>query len=202
MIRINLLEEQRATQRAAVGISVPTLPQENLLYYVLQAAIPIVVILVVVGWGWRNHQKIEQLNADIKKEQAELDRLQAVIKLNEELEAKRDLLRRKIEVITKLKRNQDVPVRMLDQLSKNLAEYLWLTRMRVQGERTINLQGMTNSEYAVATFMRNLQNSPFFDNIRPKGMKKSRSLYSWELTVNFVLPEEKAEPAQVQKAEK
>jgi len=188
MIRINLLEEQRGTQRTA-AVSVPSLPQENLLFYVLQGLIPLVAILVIGGWAMKNNATISQLNDDIAHEKAELERLKAVIELNNQLEKKRDLLRRKIEVISKLKRNQDVPVRMLDNLSRNLSEFLWLTDTKVKG-RVLELRGRAQNEYAVAQFMRNLQNSTYFEKLKPKEIKQSRGVYDWTLSVSFVLPEE------------
>lgn len=199
MIRINLLEEQRGTQRAA-AVAVPSLPQENLLFYVLQILIPVVAILFIGGWAMKNKATISQLNDDIAHEKAELARLKAVIELNNQLERKRDLLRRKIEVISKLKRNQNVPVQMLDHLSRNLSEFLWLSDLKVSGRR-LDLQGNAQNEYAYAQFMRNLQNSPYFENLTPKEIKMQRTLYTWSLAVTFVLPEEKAEQAQQQRAQ-
>lgn len=194
MIRINLLEEQRTPQRTT-SISVPSLPQENLLFYVIQAAIPIIAILAVVGWGMKNKATIGGLNDDIREQEEELKRLEAVIKLNQELERKRDLLRRKIEVIGRLKRNQDVPVRMLDALSKNLAEFLWLNSMDVK-DRGIKLSGRAQNEYAISQFLRNLQNSDYFENTTPQFIKRAKTLYDWALSTEFVLPEEREEAAQ------
>lgn len=199
MIRINLLEEQRASSRGA-AVSVPSLPQENLLYYVLQAAMVVVALLVIAGWSWRNNQTISQLNEDIATEEAELRRLKDVLELNKKLEKKRDLLRRKIEVITKLKRGQEVPVRVMDQVSRNLSEYLWLEEVKMKG-RKLEMKGSAQNEYAHASFMRNLQNSPYFENVTPKSIKKGRgNLYQWQMEVGFILPEEKAAEQQQQRA--
>lgn len=199
MIRINLLEEARGAERGPV-ISAPSMPEENLIFYVLQVAIVVLAALGVGGYWWWNTQRIATLNEDIARQEAELAKLKKVIELNKELQRKRDLLRRKIEVISKLKRNQDVPVRMMDQVSKNLAEFLWLDSMTVKG-RTLNLSGIAQNEYAFAQFMRNLQNSPYFEDVFPDFIGEGRGrLYEWKLRVNFVLPEEKAEQDQQQRA--
>jgi len=197
LIRINLLEE-RAPQRGGPSISVPSLPQENLLFYVLQAAIPILVVLVVGGMWFMNSQAIGNLNDEIRTLEEELKQLRAVIELNKRLEAKRDLLRRKISVITNLKRNQDVPVRMLDHLSRNLSEFLWLGSLKVNN-RSMTLQGFAQNEYAHSQFMRNLQNSEYFERIAPKDLIRQKTLYRWTLSCLFVLPEEKAAAAQAAK---
>lgn len=190
MIHINLLEEKRAARSGSV--SVPSLPQENLLYFALQGAIIVVALLVVIGWGFRNKQTISELNSNIATEQAELQRLQDVLDLAKKLEEKRNLLRRKIEVISKLKRDQDVPVKMLDHLSRNLAEYLWLSNLQVKG-RKLTMRGRAQHEHAFATFMRNLQNSDHYESITPVALREGRSgTYDWTLTVNFILPEEAA----------
>jgi len=194
LIRINLLEEQRAPQRGAPSISVPSLPQENLLFYVLQAAIPILVVLIVGAMWFVNSRTIGELNDEIRTLEDELKQLRAVIELNKRLEAKRDLLRRKIEVISKLKRNQNVPVLMLDQLSRNLSEFLWLGNLKVNN-RSMTLQGFAQNEYAHSQFMRNLQNSEYFESITPRELIRQRTLYRWTMSCVFVLPEEKAAAA-------
>ncbi len=59
----------------------------------------------------------------------ELQRLEEIRKKGEEYEEQKALLARKIDLITELKKQQAVPVHILDQISRNLPDFLWLDRM-------------------------------------------------------------------------
>src|SRR5262249_56924561 len=80
------------------------------------------------------------LRSEIAKAQAEKERLQAIIKKGEEYKAKKELLERKIALITQLKRNQSGPVHLLDEVSKQLPDFLWLHSMTASGA-TVGIQG-------------------------------------------------------------
>jgi type IV pilus assembly protein PilN len=198
MIRINLLEETRAARKGAAGPAVampgvPGAPQAALMY-ALQALIPVLAVLVVavlwVLWG----TEIRGLNQDIEEARAEVKRLEGVIKLNDELQKKRALLQRKIEVIEDLKKNQTLPVIMMDQLSQNLVDLVWLDSLRVTGKR-IALQGKAQTSYAFAAFLRNLERSDYFAAIVPESIVDQGGLQVWSMSFDFDVPQKKTEPA-------
>ncbi len=201
MIRINLLEEQkgRGVPKGDIPIAGPRAPGGEappVILYLLQAAIPLLAVLIIFGVYvvWKG--QINDLNDKIEEARAEVKRLEGVIKLNEELQKKRQLLKRKIEVIESLKRNQNLPVTMMDQISANLVDLVWFDNLKVAGRRIV-IQGRAQTHYAVASLIRNLERSPYFEQIVPDSIREQGGLQVWSLSFDFVIPSREQPAAQV-----
>jgi Tfp pilus assembly protein PilN len=91
------------------------------------------LIAVLVGFGgfffWVK-SRVTRLEKDIRTADAELARLAEIHKKMDEYTKQKDLLERKVNLITQLKKNQQVPVHLLDQISRNLPDFLWLENLR------------------------------------------------------------------------
>ncbi|MBI4169932.1 MAG: PilN domain-containing protein [Acidobacteria bacterium] len=125
----------------------------------------VVLALLFIGWRWHSlasHQRY--LTREIVKAEAEQERLQAIIKKGEDYKAKKELLQRKITLITQLKRNQSGPVHLLDEVSKQLPDFLWLESMTESGFN-IQIQGKATTYNAVSNFYNNLTGSRYFQNV-------------------------------------
>ena len=136
MIKINLLagtEKVKARAPKAPRFEgVGTLGQN-----VLMAGL-VILALLFIGWRWYSlESEARKLRVEITKAQAEKERLQAIIKKGEEYKAKKELLERKIALITQLKRNQSGPVHLLDEVSKQLPDFLWLDSMNESGASVV-----------------------------------------------------------------
>ena len=200
MIRINLLEEQRAPKKgaavpaamAAPGAAAPV----PIFIFLLQALIPILVLLAVaalwVMWGGEKRS----LDSKIEEARAEVARLQQVNDLAKRLEQKKALLERKIGVIEKLKEGQQLPVVMMDQISQNLVDLVWFDSLRQTGQR-ISLQGKAQTDYAIASFIRNLERSCYFAGIVPESIMESGGLRVWSMSFDFQVCKPKEPAAQV-----
>ena len=163
MIKINLLAgTEKAKARAPKTPKfegVGTLGQN-----VLMAGV-VILALLFIGWRWYSLESEKRaLQAEIVKAQAERERLQAIIKKGEEYKAKKELLERKINLITQLKRNQSGPVHLLDEVSKQLPDFLWLDSMNEAGQ-SITIQGKATTYNAVSNFYNNLTGSRYFQNV-------------------------------------
>ena len=101
---------------------------------------------------------------EISKAEAEKQRLQAIIKKGEDYKAKKELLERKITLITQLKRNQSGPVHLLDEVSKQLPDFLWLDALTESGFN-IQIQGKATTYNAVSNFYNNLAGSRYFQSV-------------------------------------
>ena len=159
MIRINLLEEARAPKggrrapaAAAAAAGGGTTAATILIALVYGGIIAATIGAIGVYTVMLNNQ-IAVLDRDIDKAKARVAELKKVIELNEELNAKRSLLRRKIEVIASLKQQQAAPVQMLDKISDNLAEYVWLETLTVQGNTRVTLTAKAQNYYAIVKFL-------------------------------------------------
>ena len=179
MIKINLVAETPspgAKKRKRTEFSLGARQGDVLLLLVLGIA------LVVVGARWlmlkneRDHLKTVE-----RQKRIERDELKPYIEKVEELEAKRDLLRHKINVINQLKQNQRGPVRIMDEVSRALPDLVWLTKMQMKGNN-LTITGQAMDENAVANYISNLNASPFFQEPKLKRMARAR-----EETFGFIL---------------
>ena len=163
MIRINLLTQAQTTGKARV--SLPKFQGfGNLGQNVLMVGV-VVLALLFVGWRWYSlASEAAQLKSEIAKAEQERERLQAIIKKGEEYKVKKELLQRKISLITQLKRNQSGPVHLLDEISKQLPDFLWLDSMS-ETAFNVSILGKATTYNAVSNFYNNLTGSRYFQNV-------------------------------------
>jgi len=125
----------------------------------------VLLALLFIGWRWYSlASEMGRLQGEIAKAEKERDRLQAIIKKGEEYKAKKDLLQRKITLITQLKKNQSGPVHLLDEISKQLPDFLWLDTM-TESAFNIQISGKATTYNAVSNFYNNLTGSRYFQNV-------------------------------------
>jgi len=184
MIKINLVAE---TPAAASSIQVER-PKFSL--GAKQGDIILLIVLalglIVVGTQWflltSKRSDLKEIENERRRER---DELMVYIKKVEELEARRELLRHKINVINELKRNQQGPVRILDEVSRALPELVWLGSLKLVGNN-VELGGSAMDENAVANYISNLDASPFFDEPVLKNLARSRGdTFAFSLTFAF-----------------
>jgi type IV pilus assembly protein PilN len=183
MIKINLVAETPAAatiQAERPQFSLGAKQGDIILMIVLALG------LVVVGTQWfLLTSKRSELREVERQRRRERDELLVYIKKVEELEARRDQLRHKINVINELKRNQRGPVRILDEVSRALPELVWLTRLTLKGNN-VELGGNAMDENAVANYIANLDASPFFDEPVLKNLSRARGdTFSFGMTFVF-----------------
>ena len=83
--------------------------------------------------------------------------LQAIKKQVDDLEPKRATFQRKVDLIERLKAEQSGPVHMLDEISKALPDFVWLTSLDQTGDRPSGSTGQSNGLTSVADFISALQ---------------------------------------------
>lgn len=160
MIKVNLLPKEA---RGRVGLG-----QQIFL-------IVTVLILNFVGigmyWSYLNNviEEKKQRKAQIEERLEELEKIIAEIQKFEERTAE---LERKLEIIEQLKKEQQMPVRFLNELYLSLEEDVWLRSMAQSGffasetESLMNITGTALSNPVVAQYVRNLQQSPYFNEVQ------------------------------------
>jgi type IV pilus assembly protein PilN len=162
MIKVNLL----AVARREPVKRAPTVSTEGL--GTLQNLGIIVLLLVAGGYvGWKYYSLTSQqtqLDAELADAQERMKKVEEDRRVADELEKKRQKVEHQIELITKLKNEQQVPVRLLDEISRNLPDFLWLTAMtEVNGQLTFTGKATTPTAYA--NFYNNLDASPYFEDV-------------------------------------
>jgi type IV pilus assembly protein PilN len=149
MPQINLLpwrQQQRAQRKKEFGL------------LALGAVMAAAAVTLFTSWGVsaaidRQHQRNELL----KQEIAELDKQITEIL---GLEAQKQRLVARMEIITRLQRSRPEVVHVFDQLARTLPDGVYLTSVK-QSDKKLELKGVAQSSTRVSTFMRNIEGSPW-----------------------------------------
>jgi Tfp pilus assembly protein PilN len=156
MIRINLLAGERTAQKTKKAS--PSQPGAVQLYLFLALFVGGAIAACVFGWLYMD-SKIAELDEQIRVTQQRKQELQKIADQVAEFEKQEQLLIRKVETIRQLKAQQGSAVRLLDEVSKSLPEFVWLDDFAQTGN-ALTFKGKSNSLNAVAEFLERLQNSP------------------------------------------
>jgi type IV pilus assembly protein PilN len=192
MIKINLISEAPAAavvKRKRPEFSLGAKQGDIILVTVLAIA-----VAVCGTWWFILKSKRAELKETERQRTIERDELQPFIDKVEELEAKRALLKRKVDVINELKNKQHGPVRIMDEISRALPELVWLTQLKLAGN-DLTLTGDAMDENAVANYYSNLDASPFFEEPIVKNLARQGEDFRFTLTAVFTY-----EPPEIEKA--
>ncbi len=156
MIRINLL----ATERRAAKATAPGFQAGQKMMVIGS----LVLVLAAVGVGWR-YWALGQQKAEVAREieaaTREEARLQEILKQVTEFENRRKMLESRVALIDELRKGQNAPVHMIDQVSRALPDMTWLTGMQQAGY-TLTIQGQCLSLTSLSDFIGNLEASRYF----------------------------------------
>jgi len=186
MIKINLLAERKAAKAKAPSASPMKLDMggsQNLLL----AGIILVGFLVALGWSWARMAELSKVQNEKVAAEAELKRLEEVRKKAEAFKKQKELLERKITLITDLKKKQAVPVHILDQVSRNLPDFMWLDSMSASSN-AISIMGKATTYNAVSNLYDNLRASGQFTDVVLGKTTEITEGVSFSLTCRYAPP--------------
>ncbi|HXQ30827.1 MAG TPA: PilN domain-containing protein [Steroidobacteraceae bacterium] len=149
MPQINLLpwrQLQRARRQKEFGIAA------------FGALLAAAAVTLFTSWGIsaaidRQHERNELL----KRETAELDKQITEIL---GLEAQKQRMRSRMDIVERLQRSRPEVVHVFDQLVRTLPDGVYLTSVK-QTDKKLELKGVAQSSTRVSTFMRNIESSPW-----------------------------------------
>jgi type IV pilus assembly protein PilN len=171
MIKINLLSEGKRQVAVRKGKQPSKLLEGRDFGLWLLAACALLGLLVLGLYWWVLDGARKQKDVEIADAQKRVDELADVIKEVEAYKTNKVELERKIGVINDLKANQRGPVRIMDDVSRSLPELLWLDRMTV-AESSIEIEGRSFNQNAVASFMDNLDKYPELEEPNLKDLQE------------------------------
>jgi type IV pilus assembly protein PilN len=191
MIKINLLEveKERRVKPTTPG-GVPTA--------LLALVIIGLSIAAFIFYYLAKQKQVADLEADIAKKRIQKKELEPYIKRVEELDARRSELAKKNHAIELLRSQRTIPVHIMDEVSRALPDYLWLTNVTLQGE-LLSIDGTTLQEQAIPTFMKNLDASEFvgtcslIETSQPLGAEQRATLF--RISAPITNPFKPKEPA-------
>ena len=191
MIKVNLLTgAKREPVRRAPALKMEGFAgSQNLLLLVILA-------LALAFAGWRYYSltaESERLNQDLDIAREQLKKVEDDRKAIEVLKTKKAAFQKQIDIITNLKNNQQVPVRLLDEVSRNLPDFLWLVSMQ-ESNNQLTFSGKATTPNAYANFYNNLDASPFFQEVGRISYTAARDDVTFSLSARFVPGGKKPKP--------
>jgi type IV pilus assembly protein PilN len=187
MIRINLVAPERATKTKAKA-SGPAMPPGALQSYLLLALLVGGALVLCAGAWWLQSNKLRDLDTRIAADEKRMRDLQAIAQQVAQFQQKKAVLENKVLVIEQLRLAQKSPVHMLDEISKALPDYVWLTTLdETQG--SLRFAGQSNSLAAVADYISALQRSGWFPTVDLGTSQDAQNIVNFTLTGAFQDPE-------------
>jgi type IV pilus assembly protein PilN len=166
--------------------------REREFYMMLATAAIAAVVAVGAAVMWMNAviDNQQARNTYLKEEIKEVDKKLEEIK---ELDKTRSKLLQRKQVIEQLQANRSQMVHMFDELVRTIPDGVRLTALKQAGD-VLTLEGVAQSNASVATYMRNLEASPWLGHpdLRKTEAKKGnekRMPYEFSLDVKLRKPE-------------
>lgn len=194
MIRINLLAVERERTKRS-GALIPAAHRVT-----IGASLIVLATFLGVGWWfWSLRQTSLRLDADIAKGEIETQQLRSVLGQVQKFEARKAQLQQRVSLIETLRRGQNGPVHLLDEISRAVPDRLWLTEMTQKGDDFV-INGMTTSLTGLSDFIGNLESSSWFkkpvdivdSQVTPDA--KTGDIYKFSIKATFNNPEAPAPP--------
>ncbi len=190
MIRINLLKpEKKEIREEPFGLA-PEIKEKR------RTPIASLIILLAIGavaaLYFLQDKAIKTERDLLSVAQEEKKQFQYVLVALEKLEEQKNILARKINLINHLKARQEIAVRTMDELSKNIPGWVWLIETSYEAQE-ITIKGRALSNNLIADYVYNLENSPHLSNVKIESInqrtEQSSSPYlEFSLTATYDLP--------------
>lgn len=183
MIRINLIKAEKA-------VAAPKKEEKGK----KPVPTPFIIGLIVIAAAayFINQQKaIGKENAaldEINLEKAKYREVEATLnRVNEQTET----ITNKIALINQLKSHQDAAVAIMDELSKSIPYWVWLTEVSYENQ-VLQIRGRAVSNNLVADYMENLEKNPYLNNVNlissTQRKMRNNQFYDFAITAKYVLP--------------
>lgn len=192
MIRINLIPVREVKRK-----------EELQRHFIIVGLMAVSVIVIINYMNFSIKSSIKRVNAEIRKTEEEIKRLETIIGEVNKIKSKKEELERKLGIIKDLSHGRDYAVHILDELSKSIpVDYskkiprsIQVTEFTMRGGSGI-IKGFSLDHKSLSDFIEKLESSDYFQNPQLKQVKVSAKgpvkLYDFELNVNMERPVEKA----------
>ncbi|WP_444918803.1 PilN domain-containing protein [Microbulbifer sp. JMSA003] len=131
----------------------------------LQVALLVFIAAVVIAFVWMKMVDQQVINQKERNQilQTKINALNVQVREIKELKKRRQELIDRMRVIQELQGNRPLSVRYFDELVQATPEGVWLSDMKREGNR-LNLTGVAESNNRVSSFMRNLDQSDWYES--------------------------------------
>lgn len=161
----------------------------------------IVVIVLAVGhsgysWVLVGREKSgleEELDVQIQDSIRYAENITAA----DSLKARQDTLLHKVQMIRTIDSDRFTWVHLLDEVSRALPQFTWLTALQQTGgtasDVQLRIEGMAGATRALTQFMNNLESSPFVRGVRLQSQQQiqqgRRQVYNFVLSASYQTPD-------------
>ena len=163
MIRINLLKPEKKDIREEPSGLAPEIKEKK--RTPIASLLILLAIAAVATLYFLQDKAIKTEQNLLTIAQEEKKQLDYVLAALEKLEEQKSMLARKINLINQLKARQEIPVRTMDELSKNIPGWVWLIETSYDAQE-ITIKGRALSNNLIADYVYNLENSPHLSNVK------------------------------------
>ena len=172
-------------------------------FYMMLVGAAVAGVLAVLLWSWWMSANIENQDGRNSYMTAQIKLLDDKLAKIKELEKTKSQLLQRKQIIEKLQASRAQMVHLFDELVHTIPDGARLDSMKQDGN-TLTLEGKSQSNASVATYMRQLAKSPWLANpqlkqTEAKGVDR-RNHYEFGITVQLSSPEEKAKAREQEEA--
>lgn len=162
MIKINLLKPEKKDFKEA-----PTAPTPEFKAKArprLGNLILLLIVIVVAALFFNQKRAIDNEQKQLSAAQEEKSKLQYVIAKLDQLQKQKDAFEKKVNLINQLKAHRGLAVRIMDELSRNLPDWVWLNEVTFDN-MAVQIRGNAISNNLIADYIANLEKSRVFNNV-------------------------------------
>lgn len=168
MIRVNLLKTdiKGGDRKTTVSAAAPPLeakPEKSKKSNTINLVI-FLVIAVVGALAYLQKKAIDTERALLSDAQEQQRVLSPVLQKLELVEIQKVFLENKINLIEQLRRRQSLPLMILDTISSQLPEWVWLMEATLKGQ-VLDLKGRALSNIQISEYSQALQKSGLFADV-------------------------------------
>jgi type IV pilus assembly protein PilN len=174
MIKVNLLPLKRKKK-----------PKPMPTFVITAVMVTAVTIVVILGIVFIFNSRLSSRKAQFKANEMMIAELKIRIKEVENFEQLNKTIQDKNNVIEQLRKNQSIPVKLLDEASLLLPNGVWLNAMTTLREN-VNIDGYAYANSDIVSYVDNMKNSQTFTDVFLQESKSTNidntSLYMFKLT--------------------
>lgn len=174
MIKVNLLPLRRKRR-----------PKPIPPFIVTMAIITLVTIIVIINLVFLFNSRLSAKKKTFHANEQRLAELKLKIKEVENYEQLNKSIQQKNNIIEQLRKNQSIPVKLLDEINNLLPMGVWLDEMTFSGGN-VNIDGFAFENSDIVSYINNLKNSQLLADVYLLESKSTTvekiPLYTFKLT--------------------
>lgn len=146
--------------------------------------IPLAILIIALLF-FSQRTAFNKEKSRLEEAKAERQRLAYVTAKLKQLEEQKAIYEKKINLIESQKLRQGIPVRIMDELSKSLPDWVWLTEVTYD-KQVVRIKGKALSNNLIADYISNLEGSGLYSevNLLSSTQKRIKSDNILEFSMN------------------